>query len=254
MRYARHRLTPEQWAQVQALFHATIDLTPKQQREYLDKHCADRALRDEVEALLRTDRTGRGAIRQAIEREANDLLGAGDASGERFGVWRLLRPLQHGGMGAVYLAERADDEYRKQVAVKLLRNALVTEEERQRFRTERQILADLEHPHIARLIDGGTRPTARLTWRWSWSTGSRSTAIAMNGGYRSRSAWSCSGRYAWRSTMHTASASSTAISSPATSSSPPTEPRSSSTSVSPSCSIRGPGRGSTPSRAPGSGG
>lgn len=157
MRCTHPHLTAEQWAQVEELFHSTVDLAPAEQSTWLSTHCGNHVLREEVAALLRSDKYARGEIRQAVEHEAVDLLRGADASGERLGAYRLLRRLQQGGMGTVYLAERADDEYRKQVAVKLLRNPLVTDEERQRFRNERQILANLEHPHIARLIDGGTR-------------------------------------------------------------------------------------------------
>lgn len=152
-------MTPQHWKRVEALFYRAVDLDAKAQRAWLDTQCAgNSALRREVEALLRCERVARDNIRTAVEREAVRLLQGGDASGERLGPYRLLRPLQHGGMGTVYLAERADDAYRKQVAIKVLRNTLATGHERQRFRAERQILAGLEHVCIARLIDGGTRP------------------------------------------------------------------------------------------------
>jgi serine/threonine protein kinase/TolB-like protein/Tfp pilus assembly protein PilF len=151
-------MTPERWQQVETLFHRTVDLEPEARAAWLDSHCTgDPALRREVEALLDSDQARRGSLREAVAREAVRLLQGADASGERLGAWRLLRPLKHGGMGAVYLAARADDAYRKQVAVKLLQNTLATEYERERFRAERQILAGLEHACIARLIDGGTR-------------------------------------------------------------------------------------------------
>jgi TolB-like protein/tRNA A-37 threonylcarbamoyl transferase component Bud32/Tfp pilus assembly protein PilF len=146
------------WQRVQALFYRTVDLDPEARMACLDTECAgDSALRREVEALLHSERVAGDTIRKTIEQEAVRLLQGGDASGERLGAWRLLRPLQHGGMGAVYLAERADDAYRKKVAIKVLRNTLATEHERERFRRERQILANLDHACIARLIDGGTR-------------------------------------------------------------------------------------------------
>lgn len=157
MRCTHRSLTAEQWAQAEELFRSTVHLTPAEQRAWLDRHCDDRVLREEVAALLRSDMTARDEIRLAIGCETVDFLRGADASGERLGAYRLLRRLEQGGMGTVYLAERADEEYCKQVAVKLLHNPLVTQEERQRFRTERQILANLEHPNIARLIDGGTR-------------------------------------------------------------------------------------------------
>ena len=151
-------MSPEHWQRVEALFHRAVDLDPETQAACLNAECSgDGALRREVEALLRSERSASGRIRNAVEQEAVRLLQDGDASGERLGPWRLLRLLQHGGMGAVYLAERADDAYRQKVAIKVLRSTLATGLERERFRTERQLLANLEHACIARLIDGGTR-------------------------------------------------------------------------------------------------
>ena len=76
--------------------------------------------------------------------------------GRRVGPYVLVREIGHGGMGAVYLATRADDEYRKQVAIKVVRSNLDPGFIQHRFRHERQILADLDHPNIARLIDAGS--------------------------------------------------------------------------------------------------
>src|SRR4029079_18013978 len=84
------------------------------------------------------------------------LEGAPMWAGRRVGPYLLVRELGHGGMGAVYLAIRADDEYRKQVAIKVIRSSFDPAFIQQRFRHERQILADLDHPNIARLIDGGS--------------------------------------------------------------------------------------------------
>lgn len=75
--------------------------------------------------------------------------------GQRIGAWRLIEEIGHGGMGVVYLAERADGQFEQRVAVKLLRFGLAMEDLVDRFRTERKILATLQHPHIARLLDGG---------------------------------------------------------------------------------------------------
>jgi serine/threonine protein kinase len=75
---------------------------------------------------------------------------------KRLGAYRILEEIARGGMGSVYKAERADDEYKKIVAIKLIRSNLATDLIAQRFKAERQILANLDHPHIARLIDGGS--------------------------------------------------------------------------------------------------
>src|SRR5215468_10874513 len=78
-----------------------------------------------------------------------------DRSGQPVGHYRLIRLIGHGGVGAVYLAVRNDDQYQKKVAVKLLKRGMDTDFMLERFRQERQILANLEHPFIARLLDGG---------------------------------------------------------------------------------------------------
>ncbi|MBC7926449.1 MAG: protein kinase [Bryobacteraceae bacterium] len=84
------------------------------------------------------------------------LMLSDDLSGQRFGAYELLRRVGKGGMGAVYAARRADEEYRKVVAVKLVKPGMESEEILRRFKQERQLLARLDHPNIARLIDGGT--------------------------------------------------------------------------------------------------
>jgi len=76
--------------------------------------------------------------------------------GRRIGAYRILRQLGRGGMGAVYLAERADEQFRKQVAIKLVKHGMDSDAILHRFRSERQILASLDHPHIATLLDAGT--------------------------------------------------------------------------------------------------
>jgi eukaryotic-like serine/threonine-protein kinase len=79
-----------------------------------------------------------------------------DPAGERMGAYRIVRSLGQGGMGEVFLAERADDQFRQQVAIKLVRRGLLSKHAQGRLRLERQILATLNHPNIARLLDGGT--------------------------------------------------------------------------------------------------
>jgi len=95
-----------------------------------------------------------------LDRDAFAAAPPREVAGER--GWRLLRPLGSGGMGTVHLAERADGAFRQQVAIKLLHPALAeSADAAQRFRAERQILADLHHPHITRLLDGGTTADGR---------------------------------------------------------------------------------------------
>src|SRR6185503_1730225 len=80
------------------------------------------------------------------------------AAPTRIGPYQVIQTVGHGGMGDVYLAVRADDEYQKRVAIKVVQHGLGNPEVLRRFRNERQILAGLDHPYIARLLDGGTTP------------------------------------------------------------------------------------------------
>ena len=157
-------MTPaaERYARVQELFQATVDLPPDERAAVLEKQCdGETALRREVEALLALDAESDSFGEQprfVISENflPGDIDSENQLAGQRFGVYQIIRELGRGGLGAVYLAARADDEYRKEVALKLIRRGLDTDDILRRFRTERQILAQLDHPNIARLLDGGT--------------------------------------------------------------------------------------------------
>jgi eukaryotic-like serine/threonine-protein kinase len=150
----------ERWARVKELFEATADLDPTQRAALLEKECGgDQALRSEVESLLESDELTGGFIEEpafAIPRDLFPDDAEEPVAGRKFGAYQLIREIGRGGLGAVYLAARADDEYRKEVAIKVIRRGLDTDDIIRRFRNERQILAQLDHPNIARLIDGGT--------------------------------------------------------------------------------------------------
>jgi tetratricopeptide (TPR) repeat protein/tRNA A-37 threonylcarbamoyl transferase component Bud32 len=146
---------------VKEVLSQALELDTGPRRSFLDSACAnDAALREEIDLLL-AQRVDPGA--DVIEQCAADAAvrmrfvaqHADAQTGSRIGPYRILREIGHGGMGAVYLAERDDEHYRQQVAIKLIKPGLGGEAVRKRFRTEMQILADLNHPHIARLIDGG---------------------------------------------------------------------------------------------------
>ena len=151
---------------VEAVLDAALTRDPTDWPALLDERCSgDPDLRREVEALLgRLDTAERflesppGAVAAAIvaeARESGGWSGAGALEGRRIGAWRVVRELGRGGMSRVFLAERADGQFEQRVALKLLRPGLDSELDRERFRTERQILATLSHPGIARLLDGG---------------------------------------------------------------------------------------------------
>ena len=150
----------ERWARVKELFEAAVDLDPNQRTALLEKECGgDEALRAEIESLLKSDEQTGDFIEQpafAIPRDLFPDNAEEPFVGRQFGAYQVIREIGRGGLGAVYLAARADDEYRKQVAIKVIRRGLDTDDIIRRFRNERQILAQLDHPNIARLIDGGT--------------------------------------------------------------------------------------------------
>jgi serine/threonine-protein kinase len=152
------------WDRMQELFAAALDLAPAERAAYLDG-AADETLAADVRALLEAhEESGR------LDRLA-DKLGAFESPADdpdetlpapsRVGPYAVLRLIGHGGMGSVYLAERADGQARYQVAIKLLRRDLDTAEARRRFLAERQILARITHPNIARLLDAGLTEEGR---------------------------------------------------------------------------------------------
>jgi eukaryotic-like serine/threonine-protein kinase len=147
-------MTPERWQQVKELFHAALEREPAQRALFLAEACAeDAALRDEVTSLLaEEERLGSFIDKPAVAplAEPPDVL-----RHRLIGPYRVIRELGHGGMGLVLLAERADQQFKRQVAVKLLRAGLDVAFILNRFLNERQILASFDHPNIARLLDGG---------------------------------------------------------------------------------------------------
>jgi non-specific serine/threonine protein kinase/serine/threonine-protein kinase len=142
---------------MEALFHEALPLPVEDRAALLERECReDAALRSEVERLLAAhDRAG-----SFIESPAASLGRLGTVEepidGRRIGAYRVIGELGRGGMGAVYLAERADGQYEQRVALKLIKRGMDTEQVLDRFRAERQILASLDHPNIARLLDGGS--------------------------------------------------------------------------------------------------
>jgi len=146
----------EQLQVVEEIVRQASELGPHERLAFLRKACGgDTALYDAV--IEHVSQSWMSDL-------AGELLSRGDASlalgdtrqaGELIGPYRIVRVLGRGGMGEVYLCERADDQYRKQVAIKLVGSGLISRQVQNRLRTERQILATLDHPNIARLLDGG---------------------------------------------------------------------------------------------------
>jgi serine/threonine protein kinase/tetratricopeptide (TPR) repeat protein len=147
---------PEKWDQVKELFALALERDPEERSDFLRQACgADDSLRAEIESLLSSFDDVPTFLEDC---PAADLLSAQSSAiaGRRVGAYRIIRECGHGGMGIVYLAERADDQYRKRVAIKMLMPGINKDEILRRFRNERQALAALDHPSIVRLLDGGS--------------------------------------------------------------------------------------------------
>ncbi|MBL8212699.1 MAG: protein kinase [Bryobacterales bacterium] len=153
-------MTPERFRQVDDLFQAALDRDPAERAAFLDEACAgDLELRQEVNLLLSHDTGGSTQQLAGMVEQAAALIDF--EAGMRVGPYVLVRELGHGGMGSVYEARRADDEFQQSVAVKLIRRDRVSDFLISRFRAERQILATLQHPNICSLLDGGTTSDGR---------------------------------------------------------------------------------------------
>ncbi|HEX7708809.1 MAG TPA: serine/threonine-protein kinase [Thermoanaerobaculia bacterium] len=150
-------LTAERWQRLKVLFSSIADLPPNLQSEAIARECGtDEELRREIVMLVEEDRRATGfvdrpAAAQLIVRDLAPL------PPETIGRYRILSEIGHGGMGTVYLAER-EGEYHQRVAIKVIRRGMNFDHVVRRFMRERQILANLKHPNIARLLDGGTTP------------------------------------------------------------------------------------------------
>ncbi len=150
------------WERIETLFQAAVELPAAARPQFLDDVCkGDAALREEVDSLLAADADNGEAINAAVQKEAHSFFSIEEMAGTRVGPYLVIRELGRGGMGSVYLAERDDDQFHKEVAIKFIRHGMDTEDVLGRFRHERQILANLEHPYIARLLDGGTTRDGR---------------------------------------------------------------------------------------------
>lgn len=145
------------WKRIEDVFLEAVELTPAERPHRVRALCGDDLeLLAEVQSLLEADADDGRTIETAVQDEAASLFDAPVMSGQRLGIYRVVKEIGHGGMGAVYLAHRDDEEFEKSVAIKVVKRGMDTAEVLARFRHERQILANLEHPYIARLLDGGT--------------------------------------------------------------------------------------------------
>lgn len=145
-----------QWTQVTALFHSACQRAPAERERWLADNCDDDAIRTEVVAMLRAYDTDPEFLEKSddVAAELADAISSGHA-GRRLGAWRLVAEIGRGGMGVVYEARRDDQEFDRRAAIKIL-PSWSGSHLADRFRLERRLLAGLDHPGIARLLDSGT--------------------------------------------------------------------------------------------------
>jgi serine/threonine protein kinase len=172
-------------ARVEELFHEVADLDPEARTRYFAAHKVDDDTRHEVEALLRFDSDASEFLLRDISIAAARALPQLEAKGWRCGPYRLLDMLGRGGMGAVYLAERVDGEVTQRVAVKLLQPG-AGDPLHERFLQERQILASLAHPNIARLLDAGHLDNGQPFLAMEYVDGKRIDVFAEGFGLRQK--------------------------------------------------------------------
>ncbi len=166
-------ISPERWNQIDAFFAEALDLPAEERRAFVEQACGDDLdLYRRVLALLDSEVISERVLGESVTEYAAPLLSglqarfAADLADDlpengRIGPYQVLHEIGRGGMGTVYAAERDDEHFRKRVALKLVKRGMDSAEILRRFRYERQILASLEHPNIARLYDGGVTGDGR---------------------------------------------------------------------------------------------
>ncbi|GJM24319.1 MAG: hypothetical protein DHS20C16_07340 [Phycisphaerae bacterium] len=152
-------MNTSQWQRLKTLFSEAKGLHSAQRRNYIDTHCADDpVMHNELVVLLDAHDRDDGFLAPLDHDELQAASGTARSvvtAGARIGRYEIDRLIATGGMGEVYLAKRADQAFEQQVAIKIIRQSIATVGMMQRFNRERQLLANLEHPNISRLLDGG---------------------------------------------------------------------------------------------------
>src|SRR5690349_8021344 len=145
------------WSKVKEVLNELLAIQPSERVAYLDRARLTPEVRAEVESLVELETDSDSMFEASAVELARDFVDApGALAGSSVGPYRIVSELGYGGMGAVFLAERADGKFEQRAAVKLLKRELNTNALRRHFDREREILASLEHPNIARLLDAGT--------------------------------------------------------------------------------------------------
>ena len=160
---ARH-ITADRWKLIEEIFQTALEHPPSERRAYIVKVChGDQKLVDELESLIASDGGAATVLHSLVAGGLHELAqssSVGDV-GQQLGPYRLIREIDTGGMGAVFLALRSDDHYFQVVAIKTIRKGSESPSLIQRFRVERQILANLAHPNIGAILDGGDTEDGR---------------------------------------------------------------------------------------------
>ncbi|MGE3466252.1 MAG: protein kinase [Pyrinomonadaceae bacterium] len=147
----------ENWQKIKDVLADALQLGAQERPAFLDAAGLDAEMRAEIDSLMRFEGESEHLMQLSAVEFSKDFVGdSGALSGQDIGPYRLIRELGAGGMGAVYLAERVDGKFQQMVALKLLKREMNTAALRRHFEQEREILASLEHPNIARLLDAGT--------------------------------------------------------------------------------------------------
>ncbi len=163
-------MTPARWNRVKEVYAQALEISEEQRDGFIASACAgDRELLREVESLLESEKKAGLFLEQpALDRTTQNMstavraaVGTFPQRGDRLGIYAIVQQIGEGGMGTVYQAVRDDDEFRKLVAVKILKRGMDTDYVVQRFEIEKQILAHFDHPNIARLLDAGITPDNR---------------------------------------------------------------------------------------------
>lgn len=162
----------DRWTQVERLFGSAREVPPDERVEWLQEHCDEPAMREEVVSLLSAREQAPEFFEAAAREVVSPMLdefgdggesldGTLDLAGQTIGGYRLVEEIGIGGMSVVYRAERVEADFEQTVAVKLLQRCLHVTDAADRFRAERQMLASIDHPSIAQLIDGGVTEGGR---------------------------------------------------------------------------------------------
>ena len=180
-----HSFTPSEWSRIEAVLDDVLEREPADRPAAIAAACGDdRTLRAHVEALVAADTNASSFLETPAAEYAAAVVRAatedgdpdrGDRAGDLIGPYRVIREIARGGMGQVFLASRADGQFEQQVALKLVRSGPFGTEILDRFLRERQILARLQHPNIARLLDGGVTADGRPYFAMEYVDGAQIT-------------------------------------------------------------------------------